>query len=119
MERKRKIYDGDAVSIEQSETPANSVSRETSSNTTTKSARRTAKKIERISIADVIDALAGYLPPQANFMQNGTEGTCVICGGGTSNEMRKICFECMKRDGKKICDSAKEAAENGDTDFVM
>lgn len=71
-----------------------------------------------IKVSDVLDTFAGYLPGKANFMTM-EKGTCMICGSKTMSSMRKICMECLTKNGKKIYESAKHAADIGDVSFKV
>lgn len=67
-----------------------------------------------ISVADVIDTLAGYMVPTFAFIDDGGKsGKCVICGAKTSKGIRKLCADCMKNYGERFYSKAKEAVESG------
>lgn len=66
-----------------------------------------------ITIADVLDMLAGYsmdAHPLVKLSKSNDTGTCKLCGKGTNAPQRKICWECHKDHMKNLYDKALEAA---------
>lgn len=66
-----------------------------------------------ITIADVLDMLAGYsmdMHPLVKLSKSNDTGTCKLCGKGTNAPQRKICWECHKDHMKNLYDKALEAA---------
>lgn len=106
MEKRRKIFDNDGMTVEetvsvQKKNPKLKVNIEETNGENDKAAKV-------IKVSDVIDTFAGYLPPQASFM-NKEEGECIICGTKTASSMRKLCFNCLRTHGENLYRQAKRA----------
>lgn len=112
MEKRRKIFDDGATVVEEvvqkSKKPELKVDLDEPKNTVKK----------KIKVEDIIETFAGYLPTQANFMPK-DGGECLLCGKETSSSMRKICFNCLQREGEKLFKKAKKSIEMGDKDFQI
>lgn len=120
MDKKRKIFDDDATVVEVVEVDKRN-------EPTVPIVRRAAMKSESktVKVTDVLDTFAGYLPSQAAFTErtNRTEGTnrgeCVLCGKETTNELRKVCFDCLKTHSMELHHEAVDTMLNGKTEFEM
>lgn len=108
MEKRRKIFDEDATFVEEVEVITSPQNKPNQDETT--------HNRKELSAADILDTFAGYLPVQANFMP-ADGGQCLICGQQTSGSMRKLCFDCLKSNGKELYRKAKKSLESGDNDF--
>ncbi len=116
MEKRRKIFDDGATVVEEviskpKKKPELSIDVNKSINN-----RNIGKKT--VTVEDVIDTLAGYLPTQVNFMPK-DGGECLICGKETSSSMRKICFTCLQNKGEILYKNTKKAIENGNKEFQV
>ena len=66
-----------------------------------------------ITIADVLDMLAGYsmdTPPLVKLSRTNDAGTCKLCGKGTNAPQRQMCWECPKDQLKTLYENDLEAA---------
>lgn len=113
--KKRRIYNDDGTMVVES-VEVNKKKKNLDIDTSNNDIRNTMEK-KTISVLDVFDSFAGYLPPQANFMPSDNGTNCILCGKQTSSSMRKICFDCMKTKGKELYKKSKKAIENGNKEF--
>lgn len=113
MERRKKIFDDGATVVE--EVITNKKKKFDMDDTPVK-IRNTGTKT--IQVTDVLDTFAGYLPTKANFMPK-DGGECLICGKETSSSMRKICFDCLQRNGEELYNKAQKSIEIGDKEFQI
>lgn len=114
MEKRRKIFDDGAATIEEVTVKKNKKPELAVNDGSFMNSRSSLKKT--IKVEDIIDTFAGYLPSQANFMPK-DGGECLICGKETTSSMRKICFDCLQRHGDELYNKAKNAIENGNKEF--
>lgn len=114
MDKKRKIFDDDATVVEVVEVDKRN-------EPTVPIVRRAAMKSESktVKVTDVLDTFAGYLPSQAAFTEGTNKGECVLCGKETTNELRKVCFDCLKTHSMELHHEAVDAMLNGKTEFEM
>lgn len=108
MEKRKKIFDNDGVAVEE----VVSVNKKnTRLKANLEEYKEPSPSITSLKMEDVLDSFAGYLPAQVNFMTR-DGGQCLICGKETSSSMRKICFECLQKNGEKIYKKAKEISRD-------
>lgn len=114
MDKKRKIFDDDATVVEAIE-----VDKHDEPNVPI--VRRAGMKptAKTVKVTDVLDTFAGYLPSQAAFTEGTNKGECVLCGKETTNELRKVCFDCLKTHAMELHHEAVSAMENGKTEFEI
>ncbi len=114
--RPTTIYDNDATVI--TETPSNSSSAD-STMPNVRSRRGTVRNIE-IPVVDAFDTIATYLPQNVSvFRDNSSTCNCMICNNETAYFNRKICFDCMKKYGERICSLAHDSIESGNSTITL
>lgn len=114
MEKRRKIFDDGAATVEEISVAKQKKKPELNVTVNNKNVIMKTVKVE-----DVLSAFAGYLPTQVNFMPRDDSGECVICGNKTSSSMRTICFDCLQRRGQELYLKAKKSVEIGDKEFQI
>lgn len=110
--KRRKIYDKDSTVVEISNAEKkNNLRIELNDKISTADSEK-----KTILVTDILDTFAGYIPPRISFIDSG-EGECILCGKTTASKMRKVCFDCMKDNSKKLYEKAKNAIEHKETEF--
>ena len=72
---------------------------------------------KELSTADVFDTFAGYINPRIEITSaedDGEGSKCLICGASTNKNIRKICFDCMRKYRDDIYTKMKSAILSGD-----
>lgn len=104
MEKRRKIFDDKTIVTDSIAIKKTNKKQELNVNVSEKEKNGDLTKF--ITVEDVIDMFAGYLPSQVNFMPK-DGGECIFCGKETTSSMRKICFDCLKIKGEEIYNRSK------------
>lgn len=72
---------------------------------------------KEFSTFDVFDTFVGYINPRIEITSvedNGDGGTCLICGAFTNKNIRKICFDCMRKHRDSLYTKMKFAILSGE-----
>lgn len=75
---------------------------------------------KEFSTSDVFDTFVGYINPRIEIMivdDDGEGNKCLICGADTNKNIRKICFDCMKKHRDDLYTKMKSAIISGDKEI--
>lgn len=118
MARKsRRIYDNDGTVIEAVETPSVNEAAPMSDTMSVFKSQRSGNT--SIPLVDVLENFAAYMLPNFRFLSSTEKGTCLICGKETSMFSRKLCGDCMKENGERLYNLARQAIENGEKEVTV
>lgn len=107
------IYDRDSVRIERSESKSAPVTADAPFDADL--GMDTSVIPVKMAVADMIDTLAGYMMPNfsVNHSQDGP-GECAVCHKSTQYARRKLCADCIKKQGAaQLADALKNAVNAG------
>ena len=109
--RRKKIFDNDGISVEQTIKDGNTYSAKKS---------MAVPDTKTVYTSDVFETFAGYTISRVSGLINKPNqdgGTCVLCGAKTMYPTRKFCMSCFDKNFLELFEKGKSAIEDGFTTF--
>lgn len=117
--KKRTIYDNDGTVVEQTIGIGEEVS---VFKKTTELDSVDSIYGKEFDTSDILDSFIGYMNPRidiSSIEDDGEGSKCLICGTATNKNIRKICFECMKKYSNQLYPKMKNSIRNHENKIVF